>query len=278
MTWLLQLKNGISHPGPIEARGMVQALSEAKTLGDAAGLQLRAGHEKLSLGELCQIEQADDEMQSVRLVGDFSRWNAIGFGRAHGRVEIVGSAGARTGGELAGGVIEIQGSCGPWAGVAAKSGRLIIHGNAGDWLAAHWPGETRGLTGAEILVHGNAGDHAGARMRRGLLAIAGSAGVGLGRAMVAGSIFVGGTVAGPVGSGMKRGSIVLNRNCSNDQKCILPSFQHAGLFRPLTLDMQLKYLAGLGWLGAVDLLELKQAQRYFGDRLSTGLGELLLLH
>jgi len=256
---------------------MAQALFQTDCSKLAAAWRLWAGNHQVALGDLCRVDYINDGLQLLRMEGDFSAWNAIGFGLAQGRIEINGHAGARTGGELAGGVIEIQGDCGPWAGVAASSGRMMIHGNAGDWLAAHWPGETRGLTGAEIVVKGHAGDHAGARMRRGLLAIGGDAGVGVGRGLVAGSIFVAGVVAGPVGSGMKRGSIVLSQaNCSSRQ-CLLPSFEHAGLFRPLTLDMQLHYLAGLGWQKSTEMLALRKAERYFGDRLTTGLGEVLLL-
>lgn len=256
---------------------MTQALFQSGSIEEAAAWKLWAGNRALSLGDLCRLEYENDGLHQIRLEGDFSGWNAIGFGLAQGHIEINGHAGARTGGELAGGVIEIHGDCGPWAAVAARTGRMKIHGDAGDWLASHWPGETCGLTGAEIVVQGNAGDHAGARMRRGLLAIGGNVGVGLGRGMVAGSIFVAGAVAGPVGSGMKRGSIVLNRADQQISQCLLPSFQQAGLFRPLTLDMQLQYLAGLGWQNSAGMIATRDAERFYGDMLATGLGEVLLL-
>lgn len=277
MAWSISFRNGMTVNSPVEVRGLVQAVFAADSVADAAAIQIQCGLEKIAIGDIFQIQSMEGDRDYLRFEGDFSAFNGLGFGLSNGRIEIRGNAGARTGGELSGGLIEIHGDCGPWCGVAAAKGRINISGNAGDWLGAHWPGETVGVKGAEIIVQGNAGDHAGARMRRGLLAIGGDVGVGLGRAMVAGSIFAAGNVAGPVGNGMKRGSIVLNHPLFNLTETILPSFTPAGEFRPLSLNLQLDYLAKDGWGIASEFKQKLKCERFFGDRLSLGLGELLVL-
>ena len=276
MSWRLTTLNHAIAPGPVEARGLVQALFDTDNTTDAARLQIWAGTASLHLADLVAISETSGTHDTIVFEGDFSRWNGLGFGLSQGKMIVHGDTGARTGGELSGGSIEIHGHCGPWAAVSARSGRMTIHGNAGDWLAANWPGETKGLSGAEIIVQGHAGDHAGSRMRRGLIAIGGDTGIGLGRSMVAGSIFVGGMVKGPVGLGMKRGSIVF-QGPPNHPQLLSPSFKTGGEFRPLTLNMQLKYLHEIGWQKAPNLLSLKSCERYSGDLLALGLGEVLAL-
>lgn len=276
MSWRLTTLHHATAPGPVEARGLIQALFETHNATDAARLQIWAATASLHLADLVTISETSGPHDTIELEGDFSRWNGLGFGLSKGILIVHGDTGARTGGELNGGSIEIHGDCGPWAAVSARGGRMMIHGNAGDWLAANWPGEPKGLSGAEIIVEGHAGDHAGSRMRRGLIAIGGNAGISLGRSMIAGSIFLGGTAHGPVGLGMKRGTIVFE-GPQNRQQLLPSNFKSGGDFRPLTLNMQLKYLHEIGWQKSMNLLGLKSCERYSGDLLTLGLGEVLAL-
>jgi len=48
-----------------------------------------------------------------------------------------------------------------------------VRGSAGDNAGGARPGAARGMTGGEIIVRGNVGDEAGARMRRGTIAVTG---------------------------------------------------------------------------------------------------------
>lgn len=277
MIWQLKTRADAIPAGPVEARCLTTELQSCQSTDQALNIQVWVGSASVSLGELVLINQInDDQNDLIELTGDFSRWNGIGSGLKSGRIEIRGDVGSRTGAEISGGVIEIVGNTGSWTGVNAKSGRIAIQGNTGNWLGANWPGEVKGMSGGEIIVTGDAGEHAGVRMRRGTIAIAGSAGAGLGRAMIAGSIVVGSTVFGPVGSGMKRGTIIMS-NQKSLSDCLLPGFHDAGTFRPLTLNMQLQYLSQIGWQKATELLESRNCNRYTGDHLTTGLGEVLIL-
>ena len=277
MSWRMTTLNHAIAPGQVEARGLIQSLSKAQSALDAAKIQIWAGLTKLQLGDLAIVSETDGPSDHIELEGDFSRWNGLGFGMEHGNLIVRGDTGARTGGELSGGCIEIHGHCGPWAGVSARGGRMKIHENTGDWLGANWPGEPKGMTGGEIIVKGQAGQHAGSRMRRGVIAIGGNAGAGLALSMIAGSILVAGSTEGAVGSGMKRGTILLKASGKLDQN-LSSGFKSSGEFRPLTLNMQLRYLQAIGWHKSDELLNLNQCERFSGDLLALGLGEVLVLH
>jgi formylmethanofuran dehydrogenase subunit C len=277
MAWILSARLDACPAGAIEAGTLIQEIRAVDSVAAIEHLSITVGNVRVELADLVRIEHTDTEPETIRLIGDFSRWNALGFCLEHGRLVIEGHAGHRTAAELAGGSVEVRGNCGVWAGAAARRGRLVIHGDAGDWLGANWPGEIRGMTGGEILVHGRAGDHVGVRMRRGLVAVGGEVGEGLGRAMIAGSIFVGGSVRSHVGIGMKRGTIVLKASAENQRALAVTGFGQADAFRPLTLDMQLRYARDAGWHEADSLLDARTTRRYLGDKLSLGLGEVFLL-
>lgn len=276
MSWLIQPRPDAIPSGPVEARKLIMTFMECQNQAEIESIKVWVGNIHLNLSDLVQIQFFDGPVDEFHLKGDFHQYHGIGWKLKSGKILIDGDFGSRVGAEMAGGSIELHGNCGAWAGVAMSGGQLIIHGNAGDWLGANWPGEAKGMTGGEILVHGNAGDHTGACMRRGTIAIAGSTGSGLGRDMIAGSIFVAGSVSRYPGLGMKRGSIVIANQNQIDLE-LLPSFSPDGNFRPLTLDMQLHYLAENGWNEANEMLKQRHCQRFYGDRLSLGLGEIIFL-
>jgi formylmethanofuran dehydrogenase subunit C len=277
MTWLLRARNDAIPADRVEARSLVSALQSAGSLAEAISIPVNVGNVTVSLDSLVRVDQGTDGDEVIRLIGDFSRWNGLGFGMRTGRLIVEGDTGTRTAAELAGGFVEIHGDCGAWAGAAAVSGRLIVRGRAGDWLGANWPGETRGMTGGEIFVHGDAGCHAGARMRRGTIAVGGTAGSGVGRAMIAGSVIVAGPVQGTVGLGMKRGTIVLGAANFEKPPVSDAGFPEAGTFRPLTLHIQLRHALKAEWLPSDEMLAALSAKRYMGDRLVQGQGEILVL-
>lgn len=132
MAWFITLKNAIALKSPVEALGLAQALFEAESESAAASIEIQSGLEKVAIGDVLQLKPMEGDKDYLRFEGDFEAWNGLGFGLAHGRMEIRGTTGARTGGELAGGLIEIHGDCGPWCGVAAAKGLIAISGNAGD--------------------------------------------------------------------------------------------------------------------------------------------------
>lgn len=276
MTWLVRPRPDAIPSTPVEARDLIGQLMDCADPADINRIKVWVGNAQIQIPELLQITQIDGPGHELYLEGDFRHYHGLGWKLKSGKIMINGNTGARLGAEMEGGSIELCGDCGAWAGVAMSGGRLFIQGNAGRWLGANWPGESKGMRGGEILVQGDTGDHTGACMRRGTIAVAGSSGFGLGRDMIAGSIFVAGNFSDYPGMGMKRGSIVLANEYQNHGK-LLSSFSPDGHARPLTLDMQLKYLAQKGWTKANELLQRRYCTRFFGDNLSLGLGEIIFL-
>jgi|GEM_PF-3340099 len=277
MSWTIRTRPDSIPANRVEARWLVARLQAVESAGKAEEIRLHVGRHEVPLKALASVERLDDADDTIRIEGDFARWDGLGFGLTGGRLIVEGDTGARTAAELKGGTVEIRGKCGSWAGAAMAGGRLMIHGDTGDWLGANWPGESRGMTGGEIYVVGRAGDHVGVRMRRGLLAVARQSGEGIGRAMIAGSIFMGGGCSGLVGLGMKRGTIVLGGDSRGSSSISATGFPRADAFRPLTLEIQLRHAAAAGWKPAERMARCEVAARYLGDRSNQGLGEILVL-
>ena len=277
MSWTVTARPDAIPAGRVEARRLVPALQEVGDMAAVESIVLMVGRAQVPLKALATVEKTVGTDDRIRFVGDFSRWDGLGFGLKSGQLIVEGATGARTAAELAGGSVEIRGNCGAWAGAAMSGGRLIVHGDTGDWLGANWPGELRGMTGGEIYVLGRTGDHLGVRMRRGTIAVAGPAGEGVGRGMIAGSILLAGPTPGIVGQGMKRGTIVLGPAVDRHQSISATGFAASGSFRPHTLGIQLRHAAEAGWQPAAEMLRAPTVTRYLGDRLIQGLGEILEL-
>ena len=276
MTWHIRTRPDAIPSAPVEARLLVNQLLQCNSFDDLSQIRFQVGSVSCFAHELLHINQMDGPADSFNFEGDFQKYNGLGWKLQSGRVEIHGDVGSRLGAEISGGTIIIHGNAGSWTGVAASGGRIEINGNSADWLGANWPGENKGMTGGEIFVSGAVGKNAGSRMRRGTIAIGGSAGSGLGLEMIAGSIFVAGKVSPVVGQGMKRGSIVIIDH-GDLNEIITPSFRPSSAFRPLTLDMQFKYLETNQWQKAIEMKQKCHTRRLFGDTLALGLGEVIVL-
>ncbi|MBI1322339.1 formylmethanofuran dehydrogenase subunit C [bacterium] len=277
MSWTISARPDAIPATRVEARHLVQALQAGCDIAAARSIALAVGRIHVPLQALATVEKSAGTDDCIFCVGDFSRWDGLGFGLKSGQLIVEGDTGARTAAELVGGTVEIHGNCGAWAGAAMSGGRLIVHGETGDWLGANWPGELRGMTGGEIFVHGRARHHVGVRMRRGTIAVAGPVGEGAGRGMIAGSILLAGFTQGIVGQGMKRGTIVLGPYADCRTSISATGFPEADCFRPHTLGIQLSHAAAAGWKPAGAMLCCRSVRRYLGDRLNHGLGEILVL-
>jgi len=277
VSWTIEVRPDAFAADRVEARGLMAAVHRCETARQIEEISLNVGRVKVRLKDLAIVIAGDGPPDLVRLRGDFSRWDGIGFGMNRGTLIVEGNSGARTCAELAGGTVEIHGSCGSWAGAAMAGGRLVIHGDAGDWLGANWPGEPRGMTGGEIYVHGRAGSQLGVRMRRGLIAVAAMTGEGVGRGMIAGSIFLASGCTGLVGLGMKRGTIVLGGGPGTVLPVSATGFPRADDHRPLKLAIQLGHAAAAGWKASERMAQATVIGRFVGDRLNQGLGEIFVL-
>jgi formylmethanofuran dehydrogenase subunit C len=256
---------------PVEADAIAADRLAGLSAEEAARRPILVGNQFRPLGELFSV--AGDARDGLVIVqGDLRGVRRIGQGMASGTLRVEGDAGDHLGEEMTGGTIEVLGSAGDWAGASMRGGLIRVRGDAGDFLGSAGPGEPVGMRGGAILVEGAVGIDAGLAMRRGLIAVGGAAGIGLGRGLVAGSIFAFGPVDRLAGAGMKRGTIALFGSPVTE---LLVTFRHACRFRPPFLGVYLKQLASWGFPLPGGLAPLPVCDRYNGDLLEGGKGEIL---
>ncbi len=236
---------------------------------DVASLRLSRLGSRLSVAVGQQFDvQAAGERGSVTISGDLRALDGLASGWQGGHLLIQSDVGNHFARGQRGGAIELCGNAGDGVAQQMSGGRLLIHGSVGDDLAGPLPGHRSGMRGGMIVVQGNAGNAAGYRLRRGTLLVLGNVGDYCGGEMVAGTVLVGGTAGRQLGHGMRRGTIVVGD--------------------PVTLDSE---RFPVGQVGSLEVAKLIAAevqshapqiasglrgtlQRYWGDRLAGGQGEI----
>jgi formylmethanofuran dehydrogenase subunit C len=263
----LTLKGPLS--AVVEADCLTPESLAGRTLHEIAALPVRLGTEQGTLGDVFDIEPGLTE--DVFLEGDLSKVDGIGKGMAHGRLTVLGDAGAHLGANMRGGEILVQGDAGEYAGAQTTGGFIRIRGDAGDRAGALYPGRTKGGDGGTLLIEGRAGDELGAGMRRGLIAVRGNAGAFAGTRMIGGTIFIFGTPGDQAGTGNKRGTIVV----LGDYGGPTASYVLSCTYSPTFLDCFYKQFREWEW----DLpggVESGPYRRYVGDQNVNGKGEILV--
>jgi formylmethanofuran dehydrogenase subunit C len=255
---------------PIEAECITPDHLAGKSAAEIAALPLQHGNREVALGELFRIE-GDAGDGDIVIEGDCGRVKWLGARMTRGRLTIHGNAGMHVGAEMKGGVLEVYGQAGDWAGAEMRGGLLHVYGNAGHLAGAAYRGSRAGMRGGVLLIDGKAGNEIGATMRRGLIAVDGACGDFPGVSMIAGSIFLFGPGGGRPGAGMKRGTLAF----FGPSPPLLPTFHSACVYRPVFLSLYLRQLRA--WNFAVDeRFQGGHWQRWTGDRVSGGKGEILI--
>jgi formylmethanofuran dehydrogenase subunit C len=270
MAVTLSLREPVSLP--VEVDGVLSEKLRGFSVDSIRRLPLTQGNARPELGELFDVTGSPGDDDTLVWEGDLRAVKRIGEGLSSGRILVNGPAGMHLGSGMTGGSIEVSGDVTDWAGAEMRGGLIRIHGSAGDCVGGGYRGSIRGMTGGEILIAGDAGDEVGRVMRRGVIAIGGSCGQFCGSKMIAGNIFVGGQAGGRVGSGMKRGAIGVFGGVKTG---LLPSFERAGTMRPLFLQPFAGRLCGAG-MDSLARAMRSVMERWCGDRLTIGLGEILV--
>lgn len=227
------------------------------------------GNEAVALGDLFTVApQADGEL---RLEGDLSKFDRIGWQLAGGTIRIDGDAGDYLGAGMSSGEIVASGSAGLLAACEMSGGRLEIGGDAGDFAASALPGSMDGMRGGTLIVRGSAGARFADRMRRGTALVFGDAGDFLASRLVAGTIALAGRAGAHVGYGMRRGSIVFAGPAPEVSATFVPAVAAAPVFWQLLS----RDLARHG--GAFGSLASRGIHRHLGDVAAGGKGELIVV-
>lgn len=241
------------------------------SLTAAAILRLRilADAHPCELGELFAISgSAADGRLSCR--GDFSRIHRVAAGMRWGSVDVTGDVGRHAAAGMSGGTLTVSGDAGDWLAAEMTAGDVHVRGCAGDNAAAALPGSDLGVRGGLIIVHGDVGALAGARMRRGILAVGRHAGEAAAFEMRAGTVIVAGAVGRHAGTGMRRGSLV----ALDAAAPVPPTFLRGSLWQPPFLPLLLRRLTRAGYAPAATVRG--PWRQWHGDTLAGGRGEMLL--
>lgn len=273
MTWMLSPKS--RPPLRIDLRGLDPVVVAQASPAEVGRLPVGHGNELLPLAELFHLEHAGsdgDGVPTLRLQGDFSRCDRIGWQMAAGRIELDGDAGDYLGAGMSGGELRVSGSAGLLAACEMQGGFLEVGADVGDFAAGALPGSMNGMRGGTLVVRGRAGHRLGDRMRRGLAVVFGDTGDFTGSRLVAGSIAVGGRLGAHCGWGMRRGSIV----CAGEPPALPSTFVPTGHDIGVFWQLLARELARHG--GPFAALPARKPWRLAGDLGAGGFGELLLMH
>lgn len=264
--WVLTLKHAPSLR--VELRGVLPSRLAPLNASEVEHLPLGYGNRTVPLAEFFKV--APGEPGTLRLVGDCTRVDRIGWQLDAGRIVVEGSAGHHAGGAMRGGELQIAGDAGLHAGCQMGGGRLEVGGSVGDFAGAALPGNLDGMTGGTLLVRGNAGERFADRMRRGSALVFGSAGAFCASRMVAGTIAIGGNVGPHLGYGMRRGSVVLASAMPSMPGTFVPAVADA----PVAWQLIARDLARHG--GPFAGLPARSIARWLGDLSADGKGEIIV--
>lgn len=261
--WHLTLKTAPALRLDLRGLSQLAGLSAA----DVERLPLPCGSGTLALAE-CFTVRAGGAEGDLRLEGDLSRCDRIGWGWAGGTLTVQGPAGHYLAAGMKAGRVEVHGHAGDLAACEMAGGELHVHGNLGDLVASHLPGSMDGMRGGLVHVHGSVGARCGDRMRRGLLLIEGDAGDFLASRLVAGTLAVAGRCGAHPGYGMRRGSLFFAGAAPELPVTFLP----AGGEVPVAWQLLARDIARHGGLFAG--LAQRPHSRWLGDVSVAGKGEV----
>jgi formylmethanofuran dehydrogenase subunit C len=257
---------------PVEVDSIQLETVREQSLDDIRRTPVQYGNKQPAIAEFFDVSgsAADDQ---IVWEGDCGHVKLIGSRWKRGKITVNGSVGMHLGAEMTGGEIDVHGNAADWVGAEMHGGRIRVHGNVGNLAGAAYRGARRGMTGGEILILGDAGDELGHNMRRGLIAVAGRSGDALGFGMIAGSLLLFGETGIRPGAGMRRGTIGFLGDAVPPP--LLPTFRAGARYRPVFLRVCLHYLRRLGFPVPEACFDASY-QRYHGDFLETGRGEILV--
>ena len=253
----------------LDLRGLNPAALAGLSAADIGHLRLPHGKGSLPLAECFEVALGD-EPDALRLEGDLSRCDRVGWLLAGGRIDVIGPVGDYAGGCMSAGALHVRGDARDLAACEMAGGTLTIEGSLGDFAASTQPGSMDGMRGGTLIVRGNAGARFGDRMRRGTALVFGDAGDFIASRMVAGTIAVGGRCGSHPAYGMRRGSLVFAGHAPEVPATFVPAGAEAPVFwQLLARDVQRHG-------GPFAALAARRMSRHLGDGSAAGKGEILL--
>ena len=253
----------------LDLRGLNPAALAGLSAADIGRIELPHGRGTLPLAECFDVVPGD-EPDALRLEGELSRCDRIGWLLAGGRIDVHGSVGDHAGGCMRAGSLHVHGNARDLAACEMAGGTLTVEGSLGDFAAGTLPGSMDGMRGGLLVVRGNAGARFGDRMRRGTALVFGDTGDFVASRMVAGTIAIGGRSGAHPACGMRRGSLVFAGAATDVPHTFVPAGAEAPVFwQLLARDLQRHGGPFAGLAG-------RRMARHLGDLSAAGKGEILL--
>jgi formylmethanofuran dehydrogenase subunit C len=268
---MLSLRYIAQTTAPVEIQGLTPIVLRGMSLAQIEKLTVYHGNRPAALADLFAVSGDASDGRMV-LEGDLSGVHWIGAGMSEGSIHIAGHAGRHVGSQMTGGEISVAGNAGDWLGGEMRGGLIRVRGDAGHLVGGAYRGSRAGMSGGTIIAEGDAGQEAGHTMRRGTIVIGGRAGDCAGFNLIAGSIYVLGPCGTRPGAGMRRGTIGL---FGPGPPPLLPTFRHAGQFRPDFLRVTARELGQIS-APLAERLPTAAVDLFHGDLLEQGRGEVLL--
>jgi len=262
-------------PLRLDLRALSPLAQAAMPAADIERLAVGHGTQMLPLAEFFDVLAGSDDAPGLRLQGDLSRCDRIGWQLAAGQLDVEGAAGHHAGAAMTGGALVVHGSTGDLAACEMAGGTLTVHGSVGDFAAAPLPGSMEGMRGGTLVVHGHAGQRLADRMRRGTVLVHGDAGDFLASRLVAGTIAIGGRCGAHPAYGMRRGSLLFLAAEPDMQPAIPPTFVPAVAPADVFWQLLARSLQRHG--GPCTALAARRITRHLGDVAAAGKGELIVV-
>lgn len=261
-----------SVPLAIDFSGITPDRLAGRSAGEIARLPIVADERPCLIGDVCAVQGTADDGR-IECRGDFSRVHWLAAGMQWGEVVVSGAVGRHAGEGMTGGRLRIGGDAGDWLAAELAGGTVHVMGDAGDNTAGALPGSQHGMRGGMVLVEGHVGSLAGARMRRGILAVGSGCGPAAAFELRAGTVFVIGKLGPQAGLGMRRGSLI----AATTRPEIPPLFRRGALWLPTFLPLLAASLRRAGWQTVRSLGDAfgQPWQQWHGDPLAGGRGEIL---
>ena len=272
MNWRLRLRQAPALR--VDLRGLLPSGLAALDAAGVAAQRVWHGNETLALGDLFDIEAgpAGDGPPQLRLEGDLSRMDGLGWGLEAGLIVVEGSVGDHLGTQMRGGEVRVAGDAGDLVGCEMSGGRLAIAGNVGDLAASALPGSMDGMRGGQLVVRGRAGARFADRMHRGTAVVHGDVGDFCASRLVAGTVALGGRCGAHPGYGMRRGSLVF---AGAAPEAVPPTFVPSRHDLRVFWALLARELGAQG--GVFAGLARRQPERHVGDLAVGGQGEWLVV-
>lgn len=259
-------------PLTIDFTGITPDRLAGRSADEIARLPIVADERPCRLGDVCAVQGSADDGR-VECRGDFSRVHSLAAGMQWGEMVVTESVGRHAGEGMTGGRLSVGGDAGDWLAAELAGGTVHVMGNTGDNAAGALPGSQHGMRGGMVLVEGQAGSLAGARMRRGILAVGRGCGPAAAFELRAGTVLVIGELGPQAGLGMRRGSLI----AASTRPEIPPLFRRGVLWLPTFLPLLAAGLRRAGWRAIRSLGDAfgEPWQQWHGDPLAGGRGEIL---